>query len=97
MEQAVLLPACPGHELFPYSWRAGRPGQLRPNPDVSPMHRPSLSIVPVPTCRLLQVHQPRLTSCVCELFADVRNQPVVRIHGDAHVEQFALTRTLGPG
>jgi hypothetical protein len=32
------------------------------------------------------------TSRVCQVFADVRNQPVVRLHGDAHVEQFALTK-----
>jgi hypothetical protein len=31
------------------------------------------------------------TSRVCELFADVPQMPIVRLHGDAHVEQFALT------
>jgi hypothetical protein len=31
---------------------------------------------------------------VCELFAgDLRDLPVVRLHGDAHVEQFAVTST----
>jgi hypothetical protein len=29
---------------------------------------------------------------VCELFADVPNPTIVRLHGDAHVEQFALTK-----
>jgi len=28
---------------------------------------------------------------VCEAFADVRDVPIVRLHGDAHVEQFAVT------
>src|SRR5262245_35340993 len=32
------------------------------------------------------------TARVCEVFADVPNPAVVRLHGDAHVEQFALTR-----
>jgi uncharacterized protein (DUF2252 family) len=31
-------------------------------------------------------------SRVCEAFSDVSNLPVVRLHGDAHVEQFAVTR-----
>jgi hypothetical protein len=29
---------------------------------------------------------------VCELFADVPNPTIVRLHGDAHVEQFAVTK-----
>src|SRR5262245_49712446 len=32
------------------------------------------------------------TERVCEAFADVRDMPIVRLHGDAHVEQFALTK-----
>jgi uncharacterized protein (DUF2252 family) len=28
---------------------------------------------------------------VCEIFADVTDMPVVRLHGDAHVEQYAFT------
>src|SRR5262245_48848938 len=32
------------------------------------------------------------TERVCEAFADVRDLPTVRLHGDAHVEQFALTQ-----
>ena len=28
---------------------------------------------------------------VCEAFADVHDAPIVRLHGDAHVEQFAIT------
>jgi uncharacterized protein DUF2252 len=32
------------------------------------------------------------TARVCELFADVTDAPIVRLHGDAHVEQFALTK-----
>jgi hypothetical protein len=33
------------------------------------------------------------TERVCEAFADVPNPPIVRLHGDAHVEQFALTKS----
>jgi hypothetical protein len=33
------------------------------------------------------------TARVCEAFADVTDAPIVRLHGDAHVEQFAFTRT----
>src|SRR5262245_24330573 len=29
---------------------------------------------------------------VCEIFADVPDVPIVRLHGDAHVRQFALTK-----
>src|SRR5262245_48012871 len=29
------------------------------------------------------------TARVCEVFADVTNPAIVRLHGDAHVEQFA--------
>ena len=29
---------------------------------------------------------------VCEVFADVPDLPIVRLHGDAHVEQFAVTK-----
>jgi len=32
------------------------------------------------------------TARVCEAFADVRDLPTLRLHGDAHVEQFALTK-----
>src|SRR5262245_11486774 len=32
------------------------------------------------------------TERVCEAFADVTDAPIVRLHGDAHVEQFALTK-----
>jgi len=31
------------------------------------------------------------TALVCEAFADLPDLPIVRLHGDAHVEQFALT------
>src|SRR5262245_11516163 len=31
------------------------------------------------------------TARVCERFADVTNPTIVRLHGDAHVEQFAVT------
>jgi hypothetical protein len=32
------------------------------------------------------------TERVCEAFADVANPTIVRLHGDAHIEQFALTK-----
>lgn len=32
------------------------------------------------------------TTRVCAAFADVQDLPLVRLHGDAHVEQFALTK-----
>jgi uncharacterized protein (DUF2252 family) len=32
------------------------------------------------------------TERVCQVFAGVRDAPIVRLHGDAHVEQFAFTR-----
>ena len=32
------------------------------------------------------------TARVCGIFADVRDAPIVRLHGDAHVQQFAFTR-----
>ena len=32
------------------------------------------------------------TERVCEAFADTPDLPIVRLHGDAHVEQFALTK-----
>src|SRR5687767_6582823 len=36
----------------------------------------------------------RWTDRVCEAFADVTDVPIVRLHGDAHVEQFALTKDM---
>ena len=32
------------------------------------------------------------TERVCEAFADVTSPTIVRLHGDAHIEQFALTQ-----
>ena len=32
------------------------------------------------------------TARVCEAFADVADAPIVRLHGDAHLEQYALTK-----
>jgi uncharacterized protein DUF2252 len=32
------------------------------------------------------------TARVCDAFADVPDAPIVRLHGDAHLEQFAFTR-----
>jgi len=32
------------------------------------------------------------TERVCQAFADVTDPPIVRLHGDAHIEQYALTK-----
>src|SRR4030095_8034424 len=32
------------------------------------------------------------TARVCEALADLTDAPIVRLHGDAHVEQFAVTK-----
>src|SRR5262245_33669981 len=38
------------------------------------------------------------TARVCEALADLADAPIVRLHGDAHLEQFAVTRnTWGLG
>src|SRR5262245_53840073 len=31
------------------------------------------------------------TARVCEVFADVKDPTIVRLHGDAHIEQYAFT------
>jgi uncharacterized protein (DUF2252 family) len=67
-------------------------GQLRPNPealaDAPPELVERLRADPFVYFRFINR---AWTSRVCELFDDVRNQPRVRIHGDAHLEQFAFT------
>jgi uncharacterized protein (DUF2252 family) len=67
-------------------------GQLRPNPDALADASPELvdRLRDDPFVYFRFINR-AWTSRVCELLADLGNQPVVRIHGDAHVEQFALT------
>ena len=67
--------------------------QLRPNPDALADAPPELveRLRADPFVYFRFINR-AWTARVCELFADQRNQPIVRIHGDAHVEQFALTR-----
>jgi hypothetical protein len=83
-------------------------GQLRPDPAALSIASPALidrlRSDPFTYFRFIN----RVwTARVCEVFADVTDAPIVRLHGDAHVEQFALTKdawglddfddsTLGP-
>src|SRR5262245_38429958 len=67
-------------------------GQLRPLPEAlagaSPEVLARLRVDPFSYFRFIN----RVwTARVCEAFADMRDLPIVRLHGDAHVEQFAFT------
>lgn len=68
-------------------------GQLRPDPaalsKASPELLDRLRADPFTYFRFINRSW---TARVCEAFADVTDAPVVRLHGDAHVEQFALTK-----
>jgi hypothetical protein len=68
-------------------------GQLRPDPGsldgVSPELMDRLRADLFTYFRFL--NRP-WTARACEAIADVREQPIVRLHGDAHIEQFALTK-----
>ena len=85
------------------------PGQLRPNP--AAVAGASVELIdrlradPFTYFRFINR---AWTARVCQAFADVTDSPTVRLHGDAHVEQFALTKdawglddfddsTRGPG
>ena len=67
--------------------------QLRPNPavlaSVSPELLARLRADPFTYFRFINR---AWTERVCEAFADVPSPTIVRLHGDAHVEQFALTK-----
>ena len=68
-------------------------GQLRPSPEALTDAPPELvDRLRADAYAYFRFINRAWTIRVCELLADVRNQPVVRIHGDAHVEQFALTK-----
>ena len=68
-------------------------GQLRPNP---------AALASAPAELLDQLRADAFTyfrfinrawvASVCEAFADVPDVPLVRLHGDAHIEQFAVTK-----
>jgi Uncharacterized protein conserved in bacteria (DUF2252) len=68
-------------------------GQLRPNPaalaSASPELVDRLRADPFTYFRFINR---AWTARVCEAFADITDSPIVRLHGDAHVEQFALTK-----
>ena len=67
--------------------------QLRPNPtalaDAPPDLIDRLRADPFTYFRFINR---AWTTRVCEILADVPNPAIVRLHGDAHVEQFALTK-----
>jgi hypothetical protein len=69
------------------------PGQIRPDPaalaSASPELVDRLRADPFTYFRFINR---AWTARVCETFADVTDTPIVRLHGDAHVEQFALTK-----
>ncbi len=84
-------------------------GQLRPDPAaLSSASRELIDRVRADPFTYFRFINRAWTARVCEVFADVADAPVVRLHGDAHVEQFALTKdawglddfddsTRGPG
>src|SRR4051812_45707229 len=67
-------------------------GQLRPNPAAlaaaSPEIVARLRADPFTYFRFINR---AWTQRVCEVFADVPQPAIVRLHGDAHIEQFAVT------
>jgi len=68
-------------------------GQIRPNPaalaGASPELLDRLRRDPFAYFRFVNR---AWTQRVCEILADATESPIVRLHGDAHVEQYALTR-----
>jgi hypothetical protein len=70
-------------------------GQLRPNPEVLAAAPAELvaQLRAQPFTYFRYINRAWITR-VCEAFADVPDVPIVRLHGDAHVEQFAVTRRV---
>ncbi len=71
------------------------PAQLRPEPDAIDVAPPPLigQLRTNPITYFRFVNRPWVAR-VCDVFADdMRQLAMVRLHGDAHVEQFALTDT----
>ena len=68
-------------------------GQIRPDPSAMAGASPELidRLRADPFLYFRFVNRP-WTQRVCEVFADVRDSPIVRLHGDAHVGQFAATK-----
>jgi hypothetical protein len=69
-------------------------GQLRPAPGTLDLASPELidRLRSDPFNYFRFVNRPWIAR-VCDVFAqDLRDVPIVRLHGDAHVEQFALTQ-----
>jgi uncharacterized protein (DUF2252 family) len=68
-------------------------GQIRPDPEALARASPELvdRLKADPFSYFRFINRP-WTARVCEAFADVQDLPTVRLHGDAHVEQFALTK-----
>lgn len=67
--------------------------QLRPEPDTVRLAPPELvaRLRADPVAYFRFVNRPWIAR-VCDVFADdIRDLPIVRLHGDAHVEQFAVT------
>jgi uncharacterized protein (DUF2252 family) len=68
-------------------------GQIRPDPDA--LRRASTELLARlrtdPFSYFRFVNRP-WAARACEAFADVPDLPIVRLHGDAHLEQFALTK-----
>jgi len=67
--------------------------QLRPEPDAVDLAPRELvdRLRADPIAYFRFVNRPWIAR-VCEAFADVHDLPIVRLHGDAHVEQFAVTK-----
>jgi hypothetical protein len=68
-------------------------GQIRPDQEALARASPELieRLRADPFTYFRFVNRP-WTTRVCAAFADVRDLPAVRLHGDAHMEQFALTK-----
>jgi hypothetical protein len=68
-------------------------GQIRPDPSALARASPELldRLHTDAFAYFRFVNRP-WTERVCRAFADVRGLPTVRLHGDAHIEQFAVTK-----
>ncbi len=93
---AITLPACvAGGPGEPAGWAANAQSQLAHEwdraADTPPEFRERLVESPMAFFRF--VNRP-WTHAVCDAFADETKQlPTARLHGDAHVEQYAVTAT----
>jgi len=93
---AITLPACAaGGPGVPNGWAANAQSQLAHEwdraADTPPEFRQRLAESPIAFFRF--VNRP-WTHAVCDAFAGDANQlPTARLHGDAHVEQYAVTST----